>query len=204
LDPELRERRTSAANFATSPAVLTRLLAALPALVLSACVVSLEPAYDDADKVFDASLVGTWTPRDAAESWRCRKSDDGGYRVTYTDERRRKGEFSVQLLTIDGKRFLDFFPVETSTATNALYADHWIAAHTFAQVLSTSPALRLAILDQEWLEKRLAEKSAELAHRVVGRHVVIVASTAEIRAFLAAHTDTPGAFRSTAELRKTS
>jgi hypothetical protein len=185
-------------------AVITRLLAALAALALSACVVSLEPAYSDADKVFDSSLVGTWKPVDAAETWKCRKSDDGGYRVTYTDERRRKGDFSVQLLSIDGKQFLDFFPVDTSTATNALYADHWIPAHTFARVLSTSPGLRLAILDQEWLEKRLAEKPAELAHRVVGGHVVIVASTAEVRAFLSAHTDTPGAFRSTTELRKTS
>lgn len=184
--------------------MLTRLLVALPALLLSACVLSLDPAYSDADKTFDASLVGTWKPVDAAETWKCRKSEDGAYRVTYTDERRRKGEFSVHLLTVDGKRFLDFFPVDTSKATNALYADHWIPAHTFAQVLSTEPSLRLAILDQEWLEKRLAEKPAELAHRVVGGHVVIVASTAELRTFLAAHTETPGAYRPTSELRKIS
>jgi hypothetical protein len=184
--------------------MLTRLLVALAALALSGCVVSLEPAYSDGDKEFDAALVGTWKAVDAAESWKCRKSDERGYRATYTDERRRKGEFSVQLLTIDGKRFLDFFPVGTSTATNALYADHWIPAHTFAEVLATSPGLRLAILDQQWLEKRLAENPAELAHRIVGGHVVIVASTADVRAFLSAHTDTPGAFRSTAELRKTS
>jgi hypothetical protein len=184
--------------------VLTRLLAALPALALSACVLSLEPAYSDGDTAFDAALVGTWKPMDAAETWKCRKSDEGGYRVTYTDDRGHKGEFAVHLLAVDGKRFLDFFPVDTSKATNALYADHWIPAHTFAQVLSTSPGLRLAILDQEWLEKRLAEKPAELAHRMLRTHVVILASTTEIRTFLSTHTETPGAFRSTLELRKTS
>ena len=182
---------------------MLRLLAILSAWLLSGCVVSLDPLYPGAETTFDAALVGTWKPADAAETWKCRRSDDG-YRVTYTDERGRRGEFSVRLATVEGKRFLDFYPIETSTAQNALWADHWIPAHTFAQLLATEPGLRLAIVDQEWLEKRLAEKPSELAHRVVGSHVVIVASAADIRTFLARHTDTPGAFRATLELKKAS
>ena len=184
--------------------MLVRLLTVLPALALSACVLSLEPLYGDADLTFDPALVGTWKPVDEPESWKCRKSEDGAYRVVYTDERGRKGEFSVHLLSIDGKRFLDLFPVETATTRNPFYSDHWIPAHTFARVLSMTPALKLAIFDQDWLEKLLAKQPEALAHKIVGGHVVITAATDEVKHFLSTHADTPGAFRASAELRKAS
>jgi hypothetical protein len=176
--------------------VTLRLLAALPALLLSACILSLQPLYTDADVAFDAALLGTWKPADAATSWTCTKSERGAYRVVFVDERGRKGDFSMHLVAIGAERFLDLFPVEASgSRQNAFYGDHWIPAHTFVRLLAVGANLEMELLDEERLRKLLAERPRTIAHETVGGRIVITASTAELQRFLVEQAGTPGAFR---------
>lgn len=175
----------------------------LAALLLGGCVLTLEPLGADAERVFDAALVGTWKPRDASETWRCR-ADGASYRIDYEDEHRRRASFTGSLFALGAARILDLAPRALPDSLNALYADHWVAAHSFARVLRTRPKLALALLDQDWLEKQLAADPGALAHRNVRGHVVVTASTAEFRRFVLAHLETEGAFRSTLELERAS
>jgi hypothetical protein len=184
--------------------VIRRLLPWLAALLIGGCVVSLEPLGGDADRKFDPDLVGTWKPLDAQETWHCKAVDGASYRIRYTDEKGRRGELSASLFAIGEERVLDLSPLALPTTLNSLYADHWVPAHTFARVLRTRPRLALAIFDQDWLEKHLTANPGALAHRVVRGHVVITASTEELRRFVAANLETEGAFRPMLELKRAS
>jgi hypothetical protein len=172
-------------------------------LVLTGCLLSLQPIYADRDLVFEPALLGSWSPADAAETWRCTRDERGGYRLRYTDEQGRRAEFSAHLLAVQGRRFLDLAPIALPRSMNALYTDHWIGAHSFAHVVGIEGGvLRLAVLDEDWLKKFLAENPDAIGHATVGGEVVLTASPAETQRFLLAHLDTPGAFRSTLELRR--
>jgi len=85
--------------------VAAKLVPLVLSLALTGCIVSLRPLYRDGDVVFEPALVGTWKPADANETWACAADDHGGYRVAYTDEKQRKGEFSVHLVAFGGQRF---------------------------------------------------------------------------------------------------
>lgn len=148
--------------------------------------------------------IYTWRPADADETWECRKSEDGAYRVAYTDEKGRKGEFSVHLLSLEGKRFLDFLPLDPPATLNSFYTDHLVPTHTFARVLAIEPSLRLSILDEQWLTKHLERHPGALAHKIVCGQIVVTASTRELQRFLLAHLETAAAFRPTLELRRAS
>ncbi len=184
---------------------MRRLLAlVLASLMLGGCVVALAPIGADAERSFDPSLVGTWKPADASETWRCKADGAGAYRVTYTDEKGRRAEFDAALFALGGDRWLDLAPRPLPETLNALYADHFVPAHTVARVLHTKPKLALAILDDDWLEKQLAAEPNALAHETVRGHVVITATTKDWQRFLQTHTKTDGAFRPTLELEKKS
>ncbi len=179
--------------------------ALLPMLaMLAGCVLTLEPLYGVNDVAFEPALLGTWRPFDANELWRCTRGRDGGYRVAYTDEKRRTGEFAVRLLKIAGERFLDFAPLPLPSSLNSLYTDHWVPSHTFARVLKLESTLEIAILDKDWLRTQLAAHPDALAHAEIGGQLLLTASTKELQRFLTANLATPGAFRPTLALRRAS
>jgi len=168
------------------------------------CVLSLDPLYSDADLAFDPALLGIWKPADANEAWECRKDDHGGYRVLYTDEQGRRGEFSAHLLAVQGERFLDLFPAPPPATLNSFYTDHWVAGHTFARVLGIGAELKLAVLDEEWLAERLARHPRELSHRTANGQLLITATAADLQHFLIANLGAAGAFRAAPALRRAS
>jgi len=188
-----------------SPTVLIRFTLVILLFVgLAGCVLSLQPLYGDRDLVFEPALLGTWKPADDPVSWQCTQSGERAYRIVYTDEKGRRGEFSAHLMAIDGKRFLDLFPLPPPEPLNSFYTDHWIAGHTFARVVTVGKTLELAVLDQEWLKRFLREAPRAIRHEVVGDDIVLTAPTKELQRFLLAHLDTAGAFRPTLSLRRAS
>jgi hypothetical protein len=184
--------------------VHAKLSLVLLSLVFAGCVLSLQPLYTQSEVGFDPALVGTWKPADASVTWKCTRARDGGYRVVYTDEKGRRGEFAARLVTVQGKRFLDLFPLPPPASLSPFYTDHWIAGHTVAGVLEIGKTLELAVLDEEWLKKLLAQHPQAIHHEIVGGDVVLTASTQDLQRFLLAHLETAGAFRRALSLRRAS
>ena len=163
-------------------------------LFLTGCVQSLNPLYTDDDLIFDEALLGVWTDAEATESWSFTHSSGKEYKLVYTDENGKKGEFKAHLLKIDGKTFLDLTPVKPALAQNDFYKANLLTTHTFVLVTQTAPNAQIAYLEPDWLKAFLDKNPAAVRHEKISGEILLTASTKELQKFLLTHLTTPGAF----------
>ena len=110
---------------------ISRLWALGFVLLFAGCVPSLHALYTDRDLVFDQALVGVWAEKDSKEVWAFSKAGEKEYRLNYTDEDGKKGEFQVHLLKVEGRMFLDLYPAELTLQHSDFYKGHFLPTHTF-------------------------------------------------------------------------
>ena len=158
-------------------------------ILLSGCLLSLNPVYTDRDLVFDPDVVGVWKQPQSAASWEFTKRDEKSYVLVYTDENGHLGRFIARLARINGTLFLDLYPQEVQGEANSFYKAHLVPIHTVYLVRRTTPNVVLGAIDMAWLDKYLAENPGALAHARLNDHNLITASTAELQAFLLQHKD---------------
>jgi hypothetical protein len=170
--------------------------------LLAGCVPSLHPLYTDQDVIFDQSILGVWGDDNSKETWALTRDGEKEYKLVHTDEDGKKGEFVAHLLKVEGRMFLDLYPVEPELPQNDFYRGHLLRAHTFAAVLQIEPAIRISILNPEWLKKLLDKQLSALRHEKVNDEILITASPKELKKFLLTHLKTEGAFSEPIELKR--
>lgn len=168
-------------------------VAQIALLVLAGCVRSLEPAYREANVVFDAALLGEWVA-DGSDTWKITRGRGKAYTVEHADEDGRAGTFAGHLFRLDRSLFVDLVPNEADLRVSGLYRDHLVRTHTFYLVVRTEPTPQFASLNNDWLKAHLAKNPAALRHERIGDDVLITAPTGELQLFLVRHVNTKGAF----------
>ncbi len=171
-------------------------------LMFAGCVSSLNPLYTEQDLIFDAALLGVWTDKDSKETWELTKADEKSYKLVYTDEDGKTGEFHAHLLKTDGKTFMDLTPVEMILPQNDFYQGHFLPTHTFAQISQTAPSVQISFLEPKWLKKFLAENQKAIRHENMGDEIILTASPRELQKFLLSHLNTEGAFAKPISVRR--
>lgn len=163
---------------------LRLVLAILAPLVSSAClVVSLHPVYEPETIAFDPTLVGTWTAADEEGlSLTFERGEWHSYHVTIG-----QGDDSIRasgrLTRVGSVLYLNLTPLD-GTDLPALV----LPVHVWYRVEIGEAGLTLAEVNYEQLERHAREGTSDLSMALDARaHVVITASTAEIRRWLAAH-----------------
>jgi len=184
---------------------LTRkLLFYLLAAILGGCVpvMSLHPLYTEKDVVFEEKLLGIWVddPNGPKTIWEFRRPDEEekGYKLIYTDEDGKKGSFSVHLVKLTERLFLDIYPDEfpcvdmedpnkTEFAYNSLFL---VPAHTFIKIDSIGPELIMRLTDDENMETLLKQDpNAVKFESLEEDKIVLTASTKELQAFVLKYAD---------------
>ena len=155
--------------------------------ILSGCIPSVHPLYTEQDLVFDSALVGEWSGKEGKETWTFTKGAERDYKVTYMDEKGKKGEFVVHLLKVAESRFLDFYPVDPDLKENDFYQIHLFPVHTFTRVQPIGSTLQMAMLNPDWLKKFLQENPAAVRHEKVDGSVLLTAQPKELQEFLMKH-----------------
>lgn len=163
-------------------------------LMFASCVPSLNPFYTEQDLIFDAALLGVWTDKDSKETWELTKAGEKEYKLVYTDEDDKTGEFTAHLLKIDGKTFLDLTPIKPVLSQNDFYKDHFLSVHSFAQISHTAPTVQISFLEPEWVKKFLAKNPTAVSHHKMGNEILLIAAPKQLQKFLLAHLNTEGAF----------
>ena len=140
---------------------IRKLLFNLLAVILGGCVpvLSLHPLYDEKDVVFQKNLLGVWVDDcgvdDSNEqmTWQFRRPDESkkAYELTYSDNEGNKGIFTVHLLKLEGRLFLDVYPnhlpagqlEEPNEAPWPYNKFFFIPVHTFIKIDLFEPASAL-------------------------------------------------------------
>lgn len=163
-------------------------------LALTSCVASLHPLYTDQDLIFDSSLLGTWTDADSKETWTFSRGGEKEYRLVYTDEDGKTGEFTARLLSAAGERFLNLTPANPLLAQNDYFKGHFLPTHTFVKISQVSGANQFSYLEPKWLKTYLDKNPTAIRHQTVSGEIILTASPREMQNFLLRHLNTEGAF----------
>jgi hypothetical protein len=178
--------------------------------ILGSCVptMSLHQLYNEQDVVFDQKLLGTWVG-DSNKTMKFTWPEKEGkkYRLIYTfvDEDKgseAKGIFTVHLVKLKDKLFLDVFPEEfpggkfeePDEAKWFYNAFFFTPMHTFAAVDSIEPQLKLRLTDNETIKKFLEKDPNAIKHEMIEDNPVLTAKTAELQKFVLKYADSNNVF----------
>lgn len=171
------------------------LIAAATALALvTGCVTSLNPIYNEDDLIFDPALLGVWSEEGSEEIYEVTRYGDLAYTLVFTDEDCKRGTFVMHLAQIEGMKFLDVYPTEPELNTNDFYKLLLIPVHSFFRIEHSGRAARVWTMENEWLEQYLEADAAAIEHVKRDNTVLLTASTKEVQSFQLKHVQTPGAF----------
>lgn len=155
------------------------------AVLLIGCVPSLHELYTEETLIFDEGLLGTWKGEDV---WHFEPDGEDGYLLTIVQDEAGKpqdGRFTAKLVNMDGRRYMDWFPVDEAICEDNDYLRfNWLPMHTFVKLEATDPNLVVCLMDPEKVRDLLKEKPEMVKHEVRDGRVILTASTAELQEFL--------------------
>jgi len=174
------------------------------AVLLAACIPSVNPFYRDKDVVFDQRLLGEWQEKDNTnnpEIWKFAASTNNAYSLTVVEDG-KTGEFSAHLFKLNDERFLDLIPTDCKYATDQsdLVAYSMFPGHLLARVPQIDPTLKLFFFDFDWLDNYLKENPTALEHHQEGDRMVITADTSALQNFVLKHLGTNELFKEAGEM----
>jgi hypothetical protein len=170
----------------------------------------MEPFFTEKDLVFDPALAGTWRPVEAKdnskESWAFTRRGDKLHQLQQTDEEGRQAAFDARLFKLNGQLFLDLHLTKVEgddLKVNAWASISLVPAHLLLKVERIEPALKLAAMNPDWMQKHLKQHPEAVAHRVVsGGNIVLAASTGELQKFVLAHLEDKEFFGGAMEMKR--
>jgi hypothetical protein len=172
------------------------------AFFTAACISSLNPIYTEDDLVLDRSILGRWTDEEQSETWEFTCLDEKRYKLVHTDEKGQKAEFEAGLLKIGGKFFMDITPLKSRALSNELASGHVLRTHSFIQMVQEGRGYRISYLEPKWVSAFLEKEPNAVRHSIIGGEVVLTDSTKNLQKFIAAAIDSPGAFSSSATMKR--
>ncbi len=148
------------------------------AAVLTGCndnsLLSLDPIVTGNEATFDARLVGTWTSpgKEGPEMILVSRDGDVGYKIGYTTDNIIHN-LDALLFKAGDALILDVTSSDEDNFT--------IAVHVPVRIWIEGSQFKWAFVDSEWLR---GHASRELAHRAVGKRMLVLAPGAALRGFL--------------------
>jgi hypothetical protein len=160
------------------------------ALLMAACIPSINPFYTDKDVVFEGRLIGTWQEKensDEPQIWKFEEGKDKAYKLMVTEKGGKHGEFEAHLFKLKQDYFLDIIATEIGTNVADLTTATLITGHLLLRVPQIEPELELAGFDFDWLDKYLKEHPKALAHHRDDDRFFLTAETADLQSFVLKH-----------------
>lgn len=179
-----------------------KLLLCLLAAFLGGClpVMSLHSLYTESDIVFEEKLLGTWTDdsNKPKTTWLFERMDDqkNTYKLIFSDEEGKKGSFSVYLVKLQDKFFLDVFPSQMPwdlDEPNQLEYPYnnlfMIPAHTFVKIDSFEPQLKMKITDDSKMEELFKSEPDVVQYMPIEDRPFLTATTKQLQEFVLKYAD---------------
>lgn len=188
-------------------------------LIIGSCgpVLSLYPLYNVSDTIYEPKLIGNWVDEanNVTMDFTRPEAEGKNYRLVYTTidkdtKKVGKGLFSVFLVRLGNKLFLDAFPEEMPNGTlNDPNNYKWyynsfflIPGHTFAVVDSVEPQLKIRITDSDKLKDFLEKNPDAVKHEIVSDSLALTAKTAELQKFVIKYADSKDVFSTEMTLKR--
>lgn len=172
----------------------TSAVAMLP-LLLTACVVSIEPVIPESDSVFEPALLGTWVQEGSGETAVISDAGDGGYLIDYVDAQGEPGQYAGRLGWLEEHLILEITPVLPDLDASDEYEALILPARVQIAVIVRAGELQAAALDPDSLRdmlRRDVTRTPHLTDAAAERDIVLTGTTTEMRTWLIDYLQRPG------------
>lgn len=188
-------------------------LGLISVVLMAACVPILNPLYTEADLVLDNGLLGSWVEEEG-DRWKFERSVGNSYTLTYQEmgmdsdppeEPGKPAKFEAHLVRLGDDLFMDLYPdshPDGFDIENELLAWHLVPAHSISRIWIDKDAIRIGLLDPDWLDKALSSGEIEIAHKRGEEGVLITATTPELEVFARSQADNVEAFGVMVDLQR--
>lgn len=163
------------------------------AVLLSACIPSVNPFYTSKDVIQDSRLLGTWAdPDNGSNTWSFETKGTNAYTLKVTEGDGKAGTFTAVLFNLKGHTFLDTIPdkVDLKDDQAGMVGMSLIRGHLIIRVRELSPQLKIDFCDWDWLKDYIQQHPQALAHRGGGGDddpIVLTAGTRDLQKFVLQH-----------------
>ncbi len=162
------------------------------AIVLTACVPSLQPLYTPETTVFREELIGIWKEKpDDEDSWTFTRGENNTYNLALR-EKDASSLFETRLVKLGDHHFLDLYPKGDALEAAKLddfYRASLVPGHLIIKI-KLGAKLEMQLMHPENLEKLLKADPKSLAHtHVESDRLILTATTADLQAFIKKHAD---------------
>lgn len=170
-------------------------LLAAAAILLAACIPSVNPFYLSSDIAFDSRLVGEWSDdpeRDDAERWVFESlSEQDAYQLTIIESDGTRGTLRATLFELDNTLFLDLIPNEFEFPDDEVevIGASLFTGHLVMHVAEIEPRLIMSFFEFEDVGEFLEENPKALSHVVQDDRILLTGKTRELQRFLRKHID---------------
>lgn len=179
------------------------------AVLLTGCVLSIQPSIPDDQSVFQPGLLGTWVEADGKDSAVVTRMGETGYRIRYTDDDGKAGTFEGHTGRLGDDLILEVAPA----APRGDFSDDYLAAllpgRLVFVIVPGSAEVRTATLRVDTLRNYLQHRDTWTPHLARVEHfgegdplVLLTGTTAELRTWLGWYLDRPGVLNEETVWRK--
>jgi hypothetical protein len=177
------------------------------ALLLAACIPSVNPFYTEKDVVFEPRLLGEWHETgktNDAQSWVFEQDGSNAYKLKISEPKGKEGQLSVHLFKLDKEYFLDLIPTDVKYAPDQtdLVSASMFPGHLVANVVQLEPTLKLVFFDFDKAQKFLEANPKALAHREEDHRMLLTADTRALQRFILKHLNSGDIFAEPGEMAR--
>lgn len=183
-------------EFPSRPLKRGAAIAAL-ATLLTACVISIEPAIPESESVFEPALIGTWVAEDGGETATISDAGDGGYLIDYVDAEGKEGQFAGRVGWLGDRLLLEVTPVLPDAGASDGYEALILPGRAQFVVAIEEGVLRAQALELDTVRELLRSDATPMPHLADAHgsdaEIVLTGTTTELRDWLSRFLQVPEA-----------
>jgi len=176
-------------------------------VLMSSCIASLNPIYDEDELIHDPGLNGKWYDKDENKSINTKNTS---FKVK-TIERKKNmshkmkklylwtfydkdtASFTVHMVKIGAHEYLDFFP-ESFDFENDLAEICFFPVHAFCRIKRNGDNLKIHAFDFEYIKSLIENRELRMEYKMQDGHLLLMAPTEDLQKFIKKYENDPCLF----------
>jgi hypothetical protein len=154
------------------------------------CVRSTHPILKDEQVTANDALLGKWVAKDGKVSAELRPGEDNKYKLSYTNEDGKTGNFIVRFGKIGDVQVAEISADAFTPQSSGEYKSLLIPMYMMVVIQKTTPRLELSAMSTDWLKKYAQGHPDELD--VNPDDLIVNASTDDFQIFFMKHLNDAG------------
>jgi hypothetical protein len=152
-------------------------------VVLSGCVLSVDPVISESDAAFDPRLIGIWEDVLGSDRAVVSRAAENTYTIEYTSDG-KVGRFEARLGRLLDRPVLDVWPAPRDNDLPEPYAGLLVEGHLLLFLDFSPDEIRVAALEPDSLLAAFHAGQVRLAHRRSEDQLILHGTTEELRSAL--------------------